>query len=72
MLGNATRMLMRLTMIDQGKLSAVEQRANGTAVGCEKPGDRRWLLDALEDDEVREALKHSEAQPLQDERQVGA
>ncbi|PDT75801.1 hypothetical protein CO675_16810 [Bradyrhizobium sp. C9] len=60
-------------MIDRVKLPAVEQPAEyGADVGCEKPGDRHWLLDALEDDEVREALKHSEAKPLQDGRQVGA
>ena len=54
-------------MIDRVKLPAVERPAKyGADVGCEKPGDRRWLLDALEDDEVRETVKHSEAQLLQE------
>lgn len=49
-------------MIDQVKPPAVEQPAKyGAGVGCEKPGDRHWLLDLLEDDEVREALKQDPA-----------
>lgn len=49
-------------MTDQVKSPVVEQPATpGADVRCEKPGDRRWLSDALEDDEVREAQKHDAA-----------
>ncbi|MGY3691689.1 hypothetical protein ACVIGA_001769 [Bradyrhizobium sp. USDA 3240] len=49
-------------MTDRMKLPAVEQPVkSGSDIGCAKPVDRRWLLDALEDDEVREALKHDAA-----------
>ena len=61
-------------MNDRVKLPAVGQPAKpGADVGCEKPSDRRWLLDALEDDEVREALKHDAAlAPSKAKRQAGA
>lgn len=49
-------------MIDQIKSPAVEQPPkHGVDVGGEEPGDRRWLLDRLEDDEVREILKQGSA-----------
>ncbi|WP_210185705.1 hypothetical protein [Bradyrhizobium elkanii] len=44
------------------KSPVVEQPATpGADVRCEKPGDRRWLPDALEDDEVRKAQKDDAA-----------
>lgn len=49
-------------MTDRMTLPAVEQPVKyGPDIGCGKPADRRWLLDALEDDEVREALKFDAA-----------
>jgi hypothetical protein len=49
-------------MTDRMKLPAVKQSVNFEAdIGRSKPTDHRWLLDALEDDEVREALKHDAA-----------
>ncbi|BBB96702.1 MULTISPECIES: hypothetical protein [Bradyrhizobium] len=49
-------------MTDRMKLPAVKQPVNFEAdIGRSKPTDHRWLLDALEDDEVREALKHDAA-----------
>jgi hypothetical protein len=48
-----------MAMTDQVKLPVVEQQVT--------PGadfDRRRLLDALEDDEVRQALKHDGAPAL--------
>ena len=58
--------LKSLAMADHEKLPIVQQPASpakGVAgVGCEDPADRHWFLDALEDDEVREALKSSTAE----------
>ena len=49
-------------MTDRMKLPAVEQPVKyGADIGCEWSGDRRRLLDALEDDEVREALNRDAA-----------
>ena len=56
------RVLTRFAMSDRMKLPTVEQPVNFEAdIGSAKPADHRWLLDALEDDEVREALKHDAA-----------
>ncbi|MCC8978320.1 hypothetical protein [Bradyrhizobium acaciae] len=60
--GSVHRALMRFAMTDRMKLPAVEQPVKSEAdSGCERSADRRWLLDALEDDEVREALKDNMA-----------
>ncbi|NEU96152.1 hypothetical protein [Bradyrhizobium uaiense] len=60
--GSVHRALMRFAMTDRMKLLAVEQPVKYEAdSGCERSADRRWLLDALEDDEVREALKDAMA-----------
>ncbi|GEC59668.1 hypothetical protein ABIF38_003199 [Bradyrhizobium japonicum] len=56
------RVLTRFAMTDRMKLPTVEQPVNFEAdIGSAKPADHRWLLDALEDDDVREALKHDAA-----------
>lgn len=58
MLGGVHRTLTRFAMTDRMKSLAVEQPVkSGSDEGRERPTDRRWLLDALEDDEVREVLK---------------
>ncbi|MBR1163718.1 MULTISPECIES: hypothetical protein [Bradyrhizobium] len=49
-------------MTDQVKLPVVEQQEKyGADVGYDKPDDHCWLLDRLEDDDVREVLKHDAA-----------
>lgn len=49
-------------MTDRMKSPTVKQPVNFEAdIGSAKSTDHRWLLDALEDDEVREALKHDAA-----------
>ncbi|MGY3486482.1 hypothetical protein ACVW1C_004365 [Bradyrhizobium sp. USDA 4011] len=61
-------------MTDRMKLPAVEQPVKyGANIGCEWSRDRRRLLDALEDDEVREVLKHDAAlAPSKAKRQASA
>lgn len=53
--------LLSVDVTDQAKSPLVEQSQlqpkDTASVKCEK--DRRWLLDKLEDDEVRQALKSS-------------
>ena len=51
-------------MSDQVKLlieQSVSQSGDAANVHGESPAGRRWLLDALEDDEVREVLGKSAA-----------